>query len=260
MKKGGKWSQEAINRREKTRKENDKKRGYHFSPEAIKNRCLNHWDCSGKNNPNYETKWICSSTSGEVLKVSKDKVQEYLINGWVLGRGNQIPKGDKHPHFGKTYSRERVERGIQTRREHDIKNGYHHSPQSVLKMLSSAGSHPNKFETNALNYLNTVYPNKFKYTGDGTMIINNRSADAYSEELNTIALFNGYYWHLKKFGFEVNDKAKGAVQLIEAMPFVTAGYRVIFIWEDELNKIIKKLNKGEQNGFAQIYCGNFTSY
>jgi hypothetical protein len=115
-----------------------------------------------------------------------------------------------------------------------------HKPMTEIHLhniLRAVCTRPNKFEVIALNHLNTIYNNKFIYTGDGSFIVNHRSADAYSEELHTVALFNGTYWHLGKYGFENTEKAKGAIELIESIPFLEAGYRVIFIWEDELERI-----------------------
>ena len=109
-----------------------------------------------------------------------------------------------------------------------------HIKNLMISSLKSVCARPNKFEVRALAYLNIIYDNKFNYTGDGSFIVNHRSADAYSEQLNTVALFNGVYWHLERYGFKTTEQAKGAVELIESMPFLEAGYKVIFIWEDEI--------------------------
>jgi len=101
-----------------------------------------------------------------------------------------------------------------------------------------ASYRPNIFEGKALNYLNTIYNNKFKYTGDCTFLINGRSPDAYSEELKTVALFHGIYWHLRKYGLEITEENKRSVEKIDSLPFTTAGYKVIFIWEDEIDNLI----------------------
>jgi hypothetical protein len=106
-------------------------------------------------------------------------------------------------------------------------------------LLKSVCQRPNKFETNALNYINTIYNNTFKYTGDGTFMVNNRSADAYSEELKTVALFNGIYWHLRRYGYEITEENKRIIETKESEPFMSAGYKVLFVLEDELNKYIK---------------------
>lgn len=122
--------------------------------------------------------------------------------------------------------------------------GHKHSPETKEKILrntlKSSSCHPNKFESRGMDYLNQIYPGKFVYTGNGTMIVNHRSADAFSKDLNTIVLFNGWYWHLKKFGLEVTDENKRAVEKVESAPFLVEGYKVMFIWEDEFNRSYKK--------------------
>lgn len=116
------------------------------------------------------------------------------------------------------------------------------SNSHIRNMLKAGCKHPNKFETNALNYLNIIYGGKFKYTGDGSFIVNHRSADAYSEELNAIALFHGVYWHLKIKGLKITEKNKRSVEKVDSLPFLSSGYKVIFIWEDEINKLIEVNN------------------
>lgn len=111
----------------------------------------------------------------------------------------------------------------------------------IRNSLKACCARPNKFETRALAYINIIYPNKFIYTGNGTMIVNHKSADAYSKELNTVALFHGYYWHLKRFGLEITDENKRGAEKVDAAPFLSEGYKVIFIWEDELNSLVEAL-------------------
>lgn len=116
------------------------------------------------------------------------------------------------------------------------------------RMLSACCKRPNKFETNALNYLNVIYKNKFIYTGNGSKMVNGRSADAYSKKLNTIALFHGVYWHLKIKGLKITERNKRSVEKVDSLPFTTAGYKVIFIWEDEMNHILDSLRKKVTHG------------
>ncbi len=97
---------------------------------------------------------------------------------------------------------------------------------------------PNKFELSCMEKLNNLYPDKFIYVGDGTCIINRHSPDALSEEFKIVVLFNGVFWHLKKKKYDVTDYNKRKVEKLEAEPFLKAGYKVIFIWENELSKMV----------------------
>lgn len=119
--------------------------------------------------------------------------------------------------------------------------GRKQSHESIVKRLQSNCKRPNKFETNALNYLNIYFLDKFKYTGDGSFIRNNRSADAVAEDIKTIALFHGIYFHwlIKHPKIEITEADRRSIEKVDSLPFLAAGYKVIFIWEDELNQILK---------------------
>ena len=108
-------------------------------------------------------------------------------------------------------------------------------PETLRKILKAVCQRPNKFETRCMAYIETIYPGRFSYTGDGSCIINGRSADAADLKSRTVCLFNGCYWHLTKHGMKITDKNKRIVESIESDPFTQKGYRVIFIWEDEVN-------------------------
>jgi len=111
--------------------------------------------------------------------------------------------------------------------------------RQLAKRLSAACQRPNKFEFNCMSKLKELYGNNFKYTGDGSMVVNHRSADAYSEGLKTVALFHGIYWHLKKLGLDVTEENKRLVEQADSMAFSSAGYKVIFIWEDNVDNVVE---------------------
>ena len=104
----------------------------------------------------------------------------------------------------------------------------------ISKILSKVCQRPNKFEFRCSKQLERQFPNKFKYVGNGSVIINGKSPDFVSEELKIVVLCNGIYWHLFRQGLTLSDKK--IVELKEAKPFIDAGYEVWFIWElDEQN-------------------------
>jgi hypothetical protein len=105
-------------------------------------------------------------------------------------------------------------------------------PEHIQKFLSKMCARPNCNELRGLQYLESIYPGKFKYCGDGSVLINGKSPDAISEELHTVVLFHGTYFHLK--GEEVNDFNKYLTEQVDQLPFREAGWNVIVLWEDEL--------------------------
>jgi hypothetical protein len=148
----------------------------------------------------------------------------------------------QHQNIGKHFSvEERNKRSI------SAKNGktgkWIRSEEDIKKLISLPCQRPNKFESVCMEYINSIYKNKFIYSGDGSFLVNNRSADAYSEELKTICLFNGCYWHLVKQGKKVTEENKRVVEQFESKPFIDGGYKVIFIWEDEIDLLLKGIVK-----------------
>lgn len=168
--------------------------------------------------------------------------------------------GANHPNFGKHWklsdiskanigkasarrSEEQKRKEVETRK----KNGWYRNRDATIKKMSkpktdthlknilrSVQSKPNCFEIRALDYLNSIHGDSFEYTGNGALVINGRSADAYSKKLNIVALFHGSYWHLVKKGFKVTEENKRSVEKIDSLPFIQAGYGVLFVWEDEI--------------------------
>lgn len=120
----------------------------------------------------------------------------------------------------------------------ELMKGHVFSEERARKILQKVCASPNKFELKCLDYLNKLYPNKFKYCGDGSTLINKRSPDFISEELKVVVLAHGYYYHLRIKGLEVTEENKRSVEKIDSLPFLQAGYRVMFVWEDELNNLL----------------------
>lgn len=153
------------------------------------------------------------------------------------GKISQGLKGKKRLPFSREW-RKNISKGMLGKNK-----GKRRTEKTLKKILSKIQASPNSFEIRCINYLNSKYANKFRYTGDGSFILVGYSPDAYSEELKTVCLFQGNYWHcnprmyessyynqmLKKKAQEVWERDK---KIVEA--FEKAGYKVIIIWEDGL--------------------------
>lgn len=152
-------------------------------------------------------------------------------------------KNRPSPNKGKSFSKkhkENISKALKGRKQ---------SSETLRKKLSKIQASPNNFETKCLSYLNKLYPNKFNYTGEGTLIINGYSVDAFSKELGIVCLFHGTYWHcnpkkylanyfhkqIKKTAQEIWNKDKQIIEILKQ-----AGYRVIVLWEDEVDSLIKE--------------------
>ena len=102
------------------------------------------------------------------------------------------------------------------------------------KMIKSSGIHPNKFEVKCMEILESAYPGKFSFTGDGTIWISVKNPDALDPKNRIVVEFNGLHWHLDKYGYKRTEANKRIVETKEAKPYLDAGYKIIFIWEDEV--------------------------
>ena len=175
------------------------------------------------------------------IHIWPQEVEQYIKIGWKLGHlPNHIKKQSlalKGRSYVDLYGEEKA-REILGRK--------------LLSISKSVCKSPNKFEINALAYVNTIYDNRVKYTGNGTLVINGRSADAILEGTKTIFLFHGVYYHLGIDELEITEENKRAVEKVDSLPFISAGYSVIFIWEDELNEEIRNRFTDNKN-LCKIY-------
>jgi len=133
-------------------------------------------------------------------------------------------------------------------------------------ILSKICSRPNKFEKRCGNYLNKLFPDKFRYVGDGSVVIKSRFPDYISDEMRIVVLCNGLYWHLLRKGLKDTQKNRLEIELYESLPYRDAGYEVWFIWEDSIHVYHKHIDYGmwlnkinTSNSGSESYNFNWTS-
>ena len=102
---------------------------------------------------------------------------------------------------------------------------------NVKKILSKVQEKPNNLEKRCGEDLERRFPGKFVYSGNGSVMINGRSPDYISEELNVVVLCNGIYWHLWIRKLEDIPENRQMIELKESEPYRKAGYEVWFYWE-----------------------------
>jgi len=100
---------------------------------------------------------------------------------------------------------------------------------------------PNGFEKRVQSFLDSSSRIKFKFVGAGkdAILINNYSPDFINKRKKIIILPCGHYWHLKKYGIPIDSIHKRKHEKIKAAPFKAAGYRVIFVWDDEFKREVE---------------------
>jgi len=104
---------------------------------------------------------------------------------------------------------------------------------------------PNNKEKKVDEIIQTNFPNQFvlnvKINPD---IINNRIPDWVGcNSKKQVINFNGIYWHLWRQQKEEPKLTKKDVEKRESKPYEDAGYKILFIWEDELENKQQLINK-----------------
>jgi hypothetical protein len=122
----------------------------------------------------------------------------------------------------------------------EVGDGSNHARWKKI-VLAKMNERPNKFETRCFGLLEILYPSKFKYVGDGSILINYKSPDYIWAEEKIVVLCNGIYWHCKRFGIEDTPENRIKIQNNESLPFQAAGYKVWFIWEEKNKKVKESL-------------------
>lgn len=93
----------------------------------------------------------------------------------------------------------------------------------------------NKTEKILQLLLNKIFPRKYKFVGDGKLIIDHFCPDFIDTKNNKIIELFGKYWHTKK-GAKIKDKKR-------IVTYSSHGYKTLIIWDYELNDLKKLENK-----------------
>ena len=196
---------------------------------------------------------ICSEGTKE--KMSKIK------KGKCLSEKHKNKLKENHKGFlGKHHSEEERKR-ISSRQKGIIRSEEYKRKMSIVHkrlwqnseyarkqlgaMFTGRGVSPNKLERRLRNGLNKMFPNEYKYVGNGKFWIHGRSPDFINinGQKKIIELF-GDYWHGKKYRqLTFNDNSSNKEHEQQRINhFAKYGYKTLIIWEHEL-KNIKQLKK-----------------
>uniref|UniRef100_A0A6M3L924 Uncharacterized protein n=1 Tax=viral metagenome TaxID=1070528 RepID=A0A6M3L924_9ZZZZ len=173
-------------------------------------------------------KWTTVEYREKVLKYSTSEEKKQYLSKKFKGRKNKWFSEMNKRNAGKTY-----EQIYGKEKAAEIRTKKHSNMDStVSKILSKVCQRPNNFERKCGVYLEQNFPGKFVYCGNGSIVINGKSPDYISNELKTVVLCNGLYWHLKRANLSDTSEIRKSIELVESFPFNKGGYAVRFIWED----------------------------
>jgi G:T-mismatch repair DNA endonuclease (very short patch repair protein) len=115
--------------------------------------------------------------------------------------------------------------------------------RQVKAMREGAKARPTKPEVSAINILDGLYPNEWKYVGDGAIIIEGRNPDIINiNGKKAIVEVFGDYWH----GFKHTRECPLIHELDRIDTYTKYGYKTLILWEHELKdegSTVKKIKE-----------------
>jgi very-short-patch-repair endonuclease len=147
-------------------------------------------------------------------------------------RHSEIMKGRPSPMKGKRASQETKRKQSESKKRY-----FAHHPEAreylAEQLIKNSHIRPNKAETFLSSFLDNLYPDQWKYVGDGQLIINGKCPDYanVNGQKKLIELF-GDYWHSEKR--KLHSKEQEERQRTEY--FAKYGYSTLIVWEHELRQ------------------------
>ena len=213
IKKGKKLSREAIEKRKKIRR-------------------LNKLLKEGK----IELPFCACGCGGRVTKIGNKYIHGHYANvknpmkdPKVAKKTGDSQRGEKNHNYGKKASEETRRKMSKSHPDNSGEKCYWYgkqlSEEHLRKILKAVCAKPNKVEGYLSTILQEIFPNEYKFVGDGSVIIGGFSPDFINVngQKKIIEMF-GDYWHRN------DDEGNRVFQ------FRLLGFDTLIIWEHELNE------------------------
>ena len=198
-------------------------------------------------------KGLTKETDSRVAKSAKNLEGNHPSEEKKRNQSKRM-KGNKNPFYGKHHTKETIKKnreahlGICHSEESNKKRSKTHKQlwrnpkfkESRLKAnFKSLKLKPNKPEILLNSILQDMFPNQYKYVGDGSILIGYKNPDFISIKGKKIIELFGDYWHSEKYRLlTFNDclsNKKHEQQRINH--FTKYGYQTLIVWEHELKDI-----------------------
>lgn len=159
----------------------------------------------------------------------KGQKPKHTIKGYT--NSGSFKTGKEHKYYPQ--SKEAIEKLKRRMKSNNPMSNPQLRVKCIENAIKASFRRPNNMELFLNTIIQTVTKN-YKYTGDGKTIINNKIPDWLNcNGQKKVILFNGNYYHLKR----KNISSKTVAEEIERKPYNDFGFKVLFIWEDELKDI-----------------------
>ena len=155
----------------------------------------------------------------------------------ILWKNPEFRKKNKG-HSGKTHTKEAKEKMSQA--HYKCWENFNYREKQLKAIFKGSDIKPNKPERKLRKLLNYLFPNEYKYVGDGQVLIGFKNPDFINinGQKKIIELF-GDYWHSK----EVTGLKKKEHRKQRQEHFAKYGYKTLIVWEHELKDINKLKTK-----------------
>jgi very-short-patch-repair endonuclease len=182
----------------------------------------------GKNSPNYGTHHTTSEeTIQKIIKANTGKKrtdEQKRKNG----------EGHKGIHHSEEFKKNHSEVSIKLWQNPEYRE------KTLKAMFKSFNIKPNGVEQFLNSILQDLFPNQYKYVGDGSILIGYKNPDFINiaGQRIIIELF-GDHWHSK----QITGRNRIEEERQRTKHFARYGYQTLIIWEHELKDIEKLKNK-----------------
>jgi G:T-mismatch repair DNA endonuclease (very short patch repair protein) len=202
--------------------------------------CSNTFQCS-VNDPRGYCSVSCGTKSRVVWNKGKKGLQRARNKGLTKETDSRVAKhanNNKGKHF---YTQEMIRSSCKMKL--DSWQNPEWREKQLKAILKGCGIKPTKPEILLNSILQQLFPNQYKYVGDGQVIIGGKCPDFINinGQKKIIELF-GDYWHSKK----ITGRTKLKEERQRIKHFSRYGYQTLIIWESELkdiDRLIKRIIK-----------------
>lgn len=194
--------------------------GKHYSPEA-------------RANMSEGLRRLYQTSRGRELRAKIDESNRG--NTYHLGHKNtqEVIARMREIKTGKVFSDETRQRMSETGKA--LWQEEEHRNKLVKASRQGQKVHPNGPETVLLDILGELYPNDWKYVGDGEVVICGRNPDIINVNgKKSVILLHGVYWHLWSKQKDNPELTKEDVEKEDINFYKVYGWDCLIVWEDEL--------------------------
>ena len=164
-------------------------------------------------------------TKDTIQKISKSKTGTHYSE-----KARKNHKGMLNKHHTEETKREKSKTQKQLWQNPEYKE------KQLKAMFKSLDIKPNKPEQLLNSILQQLFPNQYKYVGDGQKVIAGKCPDFINESKHKIIELFGDYWHSEEFtGRNKIDEEQMKIGHFSKH----GGYQTLIIWEHELNDLNK---------------------